>query len=226
MTTIITEQRRWRVLGGSRANLYGQVGLRLVDELTGVAPLGRVRSKLYISDGSGGWRLTGIKAITTASGVLAYPKLERRAVVAGQLARSYRVQIEAEFYRPFYRASSDGIEFDVFPYNDENPPQTITQMARDVTLVPATNYPFPSHIPVFRGVVMHAGATVVDAEVRVSLIERVVTDERGAFSLPVRWKAQNVPFSIDAIDNRTGRTGSIPVKIPNDLGKNKIIPIS
>ena len=127
MTTIITQQHTWRVLDGSRTNLYGQIGFRLIDELTGVGPMGRVQSKLFISDGIGGWRLTKIKAIATASGILAYPKLERHALVAGLPARSYRAQIEAEFYRPYYRATADGIKFDVFPYNDENPPQFLAQ---------------------------------------------------------------------------------------------------
>ncbi len=226
MTTIVTQQQTWRVLDGARTNLYGQVGFRLIDELTGFGPVGRVQSKLFIKDGSGAWQLTKIRAIVTASGVLAYPKLERHAFVAGLQPRDYRAQIEAEFYRPFYRAKADGIDFKVFPYNDENPPQFLSQQqAFDVQLVPATNYPFSSHIPIIRGVVKHAGAPVVDVEVSVGMVERVITDERGTFSLPVRWQPSNVLFQIDALDHRTGHTGSTQVKIPRDLGKNITINI-
>jgi hypothetical protein len=228
MTTITTDARKWRLIDGSRRRLFSQIGLRLIDELTSKGPLGQVRSRLSISDGLGGWIATEIRPIKTASGILAYPELEGpKAQVAGQPARRYRVQIEAQFYRPIYRTTADGIEFDIFPWNDENSPQTVNpNQPIDVKLAPATNYPFPSHVPVVRGVVLDAGKPVGDVEVIGSNVERVVTDERGSFSLPIRSKPNNVPFPIDAIDHRTTKTGNTPVTLPDDLGKNKTINIS
>lgn len=227
MTVIVTQQQRWRVIDGARTATYGQLGLQPVDELTGGAPFGRIQATLYISDGIGGWSLTDIKPATTSRGILAYPKLERRGVAAGQPARKYRVQLEAEFYRPVYRAQIDGLEFDVFPYNDAIAPQFASQQrAVEVKLAPATNYPFPSHVPVIRGLVTHVGIPVPDVEVAVSNVERVLTDERGAFSLPVRWKPNNAQFPIDAMNHRTGHSGTLQVKLPLALGKNQIINIS
>jgi hypothetical protein len=135
--------RTWRTLLGERLELYSPIGLRLIDAFTGAAPIGQIRPFLDVSDGSGGWRPTEIKAVRTPSHVLIYPGLERRAEVIGQPPRRYRVQIEAEGYRPFYRMTLEGrrfngppfyretatgIEFDAFPYNDMTPPQfTITE---------------------------------------------------------------------------------------------------
>ena len=228
MTTIVTETRTWRVIDGARRKLYGQIGLRLIDELTGRGPLGRVSSNLFIENGAGGWRKTNIKPVLTSRGVLAFTRLESPvSLVVGQPARRYRVQIEAEFYRPFYRITANGIEFDVFPYNDDHAPQSLDpQQPMEVKLTPATNYPFPSHVPVIRGVARAAGAPVTDAEVSCSNVERVVTDERGNFSLPVRNKPNNTSFDIDATDHRTNKTGKKPVKLPDDLGKNLTINIS
>jgi len=228
MTSFITKERSWRVLDGSRRRLFGQVGLRLIDELTGRGPVGRINSRLFVEDGSGGWRKTDIAPVTTSGGVLAFPALEsHRAIVSGEPARRYRVQIDAEFYRPFYRRKFDGLEFDVFPYNDDKPPQTLDPLQPiEVKLAPATNYPFPSHVPVVRGVVKAAGEQVTDAEVFCSNVERVVTDERGTFSLPVRNKPNNTLFLVDAIDHRTNKSGNKQIKLPDALGKSLTIDIT
>ena len=91
MTTIVTETRTWRVIDGARRKLYGQIGLRLIDELTGRGPLGRVSSNLFIENGAGGWRKTNIKPVLTSRGVLAFTRLESPvSLVVGQPARRYR----------------------------------------------------------------------------------------------------------------------------------------
>ena len=228
MTIFVTPKRTWRVIAGARRKLYAQIGLTLIDELTGRAPVGRISSHLYIDDGQGGWRETNLKPVVTSRGALAFPEVEsHRPLVAGQPARQYRVQIEAEFYRPFYRTTADGIDLNIFPYNDDQGPLTIDpQQPVSVKLAPATNYPFPSHVTVIRGVVKAAGVPVADAEVSCSNVERVVTDERGNFGLPIRNKPKNTPFPIDATDHRTNKTGNTSVKIPNDVGKNVTINIS
>jgi hypothetical protein len=239
---------RWRLLPGEPIELYSPVGLRLIDDFTGGPPVGWVRARLELHNGSGGWQVTDIKARSTLSNILAYPGLERHADVVGQLPRRYRVQLEAEFYRPvyrmipagpvlgppYYRETADGIEFDAFPYNDAYPPtdytvnqpQAITLQAREVELAPAVNYPFPTHVRILRGNVVDASnEPVVDAEVRRGNIERVSSGEHGAFALPLRWTPKEASVSIDAIDHHTGRTGSITITLPQALGRSQTITV-
>lgn len=226
--------RTWRILPDERTELYSPTGLRLIDGFTGLAPFGWVRPSLDVSDGGGVWRSTEIKAVRTLSNVLIYPGLERRADVVGQPPRQYRVRLKAEFYRPWYHlvpgGTFDGIEFDAFPYNDTNSPQVITANALDVTLAPAANYPFPTHVLVLRGIVVDPSQNpVVDAEVNWKNKEQVLTDERGEFGLPLRLTAENErtdPQDIDATDHRTVRTGTIPIQLPQALRSSQRITIS
>ena len=215
-----------RIVLGEVTELYSPIGVRPMDGMTGLGPLGKIRVMLDTSDSSAGWRTTGIQAILTPSGVIGYPALERHAEVAAQPPRRYRIRLEADLYRPFYRANSEGLEFDAYPYNDDNPPAVIVSQAQNVFLAPSTNYPFPTHVDVLRGnVVDSIGGAVVDAMVTEGARERVLTDERGAFALPLRWVQRNLPVAINAEDQRTGRTGLITVTIPADLGKNHTITV-
>lgn len=218
---------KFQVLAGESAMLYSPIGLRLVDEFTGDGPVGRVRAFLDRRDAAGVWRATDIAPVKTPGGVLVYSGLERRREVAGQPARRYRVRLEADFYRAFYRSQFDGVEFDAFPYNDTAPPATIAAMPQDELLVPSSAYPFPTHVRVLRGAVVDAAASpVADVIVSHGGLERVLTDERGEFALPLRWASEGVPLPIDAIDQRTGRTGMRPVTLPQDLGTNQEITIT
>jgi hypothetical protein len=240
---------RWSVLPDERIELYSPIGLRLIDDLTGVSPIGWVRAQLELHDDSGNWRATDIETKSTLSGILAYPRLERHAEVVGRPPRRYRVKLEAEFYRPvyrmipagpvlgppYYRETANGIEFDAFPYNDAypptdytvNPPQEIKPQAREVKLAPAVNYPFPTHVRILRGNVVDAtNAPVVDAEVRRGNTERGSSGEHGAFALPLRWTPNGVSIPIDAINHRTGQTGTINITLPQALGRNQTITVS
>jgi len=213
----------WRPLPGEELLLYSPVGLRLVDDLTGQAPFGPLRVFLDLQDGPD-WRPTPLRPVITASSVITYPGLGRSAD-ASLPAQRYRVRLEADFYRPGYRSAGDGIEFDAPRYNDSNPPVPLTTAAIAAALLPSSTYPFPSHIPVLHGVVEDGGGQpVADALVQEGLRERVLTDERGAFSLPLRWVAPGVATLIDAVD-RTGRTGSISVTLPADLAMSQTITV-
>jgi hypothetical protein len=216
--------RVWRLLPGERSELYSPIGLRLLDEMTGEAPLGRTEAFLDLQDGTA-WKPTEVAAVRTPGGVVAYPGLERRADASGP-ARRYRVRIAAELYRPLYRISDDGIVFDAFPWNDTNPPQSTALYPQDVKLAPAPSYPFPSHVPVLRGVVVAAASQepVADAEVVYANLERVLSDERGEFALPLRFAPLAMPITIDAL--RGVRQGSINVTLPGALGKSQTISIS
>jgi hypothetical protein len=218
---------RWATIPLDVTHLYSPVGLRLVDELTGGSPLGNVSATLDVLEMDGSWRQTDIREVRTPSNVVAYPGLERHADVTGLKPQQYRVRLEAEFYVPFYRANSNGISFTAHPYNDTNPPAVIVGMAIDTLLLPGPNYPFVTHIPVLRGLVIDtARKPVLDAYVTQSNNERTLTDSRGTFALPLRWAQLNVRISIDATDQRTGRHGSIQIRLPDSLRQSQTIPIS
>jgi len=222
--------RTWRVQPGERSELYSPIGLRLLDEMTGARPIGRVQAFLDVRDGAG-WRATDIREVRTPGGVVAYPGLERRADVTGP-PRRYRVRLTADFYRPFYPTTPfDGFRFTAFPWNDTNPPRRIPRLPANVRLAPSPGYPFPTFVPVLRGrVVDVAGDPVADAEVRflrvLQVLARVLSDDRGEFALPLQLAAFGESLTIATVHNLTGQTGQINVILPDDLGKSQTITIS
>jgi len=206
--------------------LYSPVGLRLLDELTSEAPIGNVQAALDILDPNGTWRQTDISDARTPSDVVTYPGLERHHDITGLQPRQYRVRLSADYYIPYYQGSQDGITFTASPYSDTQPPANVVVIATDTPLLPATNYPFATYIPVLRGVVVDpANQPVPNVFVTQGNLERVLTDSRGTFALPLRWVAPNTPVPVDASDQRTGRTGSIQIQIPASLGTNQTISI-
>src|SRR5215470_16398606 len=206
---------RRRDLPGEVIELYSPVGLLPVDAFSGTAPIGRLSALLDARDESGNWRETDIEEVRTPGEMITYPGLGRSAEVLSRPERFFRVRIEAEFYQPFYRLDSDGIEFSAHPYNDANPPEDypknpedfpdyLKRVLKKVFLAPAPNYPFPDHIPVLRGVVIDKETLepVVDVEVAWGNKEktlttgppgaiddkkkRVLTVTKGVFALPLR----------------------------------------
>jgi len=207
--------------------LYSPVGLRLLDELTNQPPLGTVRATLDKLDANGKWLPTDIPGVLTPSAVVSYPGLERHAVVTGLTFQTYRVRLNADLYIPYYLTNADGIQFKAYPYNDDNPPAVIAKVPIDTPLLPAPHYPFASHIPLLRGVVVDAaGDPVPNAYVTQSNNERALTDNRGEFALPLRWVKANTAVPIDATDQRTGRTGTISIQLPGALNNSQTISIS
>jgi hypothetical protein len=165
----------------------------------------------------------------TMSGVLAFLGLGRSAAVLGMSPLHYRAVIEAEYYRPFYAAKSDGKEFDVFPFNDDNPPAKLVTLPQDLVLVPAPTYPFPANLRVLRGRVQDNNSRpVANTEVSLGNTERVLSDENGEFALPLRLSPKTGSIKIDATDHRTVpvRQGDITINLPADLGKINPITIT
>jgi hypothetical protein len=202
------------------------VGLRLIDDLTGASPLGEITCILFIEDPPGQYRPTDLRAVRGAGGLLVFPGLGRSRETSAA-PRRYRAAISATFYRPFYAAQQDGIDFTAPPFNDDQPPAQPVGVPQDVVLVPSTAYPFPPYLRVLRGVVRDAGGTAaVNAEVSRGNAERVLSDERGCYALPLRHDPNNVAISIDAIDHRSGRQGQIQVTLPDDLGTNQPIIVN
>jgi hypothetical protein len=217
----------WTPIAGERRMLYSPVGLRLVDDLTGQAPSGPVRAELDEQDAGGGWHATGIPTVRSLGDVLLYPGLGRSSHVAAQPVRHFRVRLISDLYVPDYLAVEDGIEFDAHPYDDETPPAVLPANPEDVFLLPSTSYPFPGHIRVLRGMVRDAlNNPVAYAQVTEGPRERVLTDSRGGFALPLRWPPIVIVLQIDAVDNRTGRSGQINVTLPGDLSQGSTIIIT
>lgn len=217
----------FQILPSERHRLYSSIGLRLIDDFLGSEPIGRITPFLDLLDGSGLWQETEIKAVKNLSGIFTYPALGLRGQLAGQPVLKYRVRIKSKYYYPFYRLNSDGIEFDVFPYNHSHPPQNIPSIPRTEVLLPAPNYPYSSHLRVLRGFVEDStGNRILDTLVTEGNRERVITDGRGEFVLPLRWPNKVGPIVIDAVNQKTGETGQISVSLPNDLGKGHKITIS
>jgi hypothetical protein len=215
-----------RPLLGAAMRLRSPVGLQLIDDFTKEPPLGRIVPHLDESVGAT-FVETPIRGVITSSSVLVYPGLGRQAEVALQPPKTFRVRVDAELYRPFYRAVSDGIVFNVPPYNDAEPTNAPPPTFGQLILLPAFRYQYPAHVPVLRGeVIDNQLRPVADALVIDQLFgERTLTDERGAFSLPLRQLGPGVPDTI-TVSDRLARTGSLPVTLPGALASGVLIPIA
>lgn len=214
----------WREVRSEHGALYSPIGLRLVDDFTGQAPLGRVRARLDRQASPGVWATTELKSVLTPSSVLTWPGLGRAQEPASALTRRYRARIEAEQYRPAYLQNADGVEFDAPPWDDQNPPSPLTTGPADLYLLTAPVYAFPTWVRVLHGVVEDAsGGPVANVLVSQATAERTLTDERGAFSLALRWATSGL--AVDALDVRTGRTGSHVLVLPSDLQSSLTLTI-
>jgi len=217
---------QFAVISGERQELVTPIALRLIDGFTGGDPVGRVNVTIEVEAGPGVWRPLEVKPVVSASGLIAFPQLDRVADVASAPARKYRLLVTADFYRPLYDPLKNAVEFDGFPYNDENVPSSYAKQVTQLILIPSPTYPFPSHVPVLRGVVQFGARPVPGAIVTEGPRETALSDDRGEFALPLRWVAPNTPTPIDAEDKATGRTGTILVMIPMALGINQTITIT
>ena len=217
----------WLAIPNEELALYSPIGLKLIDDFTGRVPYGSVKALLDFQDQSGDWHEAERSSVRTPSEIVTYPGLGRSAHVAVQPVFRYRVRIDAQYYRADYLKNADGVEFDVHPWDDSTPPAVVPNAPQDLILYPATQYPFSAHIRVLRGVVVdNVGTRIPNVEVTESILERTLTDERGMFSLPLRWPALNAVLQIDALDHRTGRNGQINITLPGDLDVGHSITIT
>jgi hypothetical protein len=217
----------WQPVAAERLMLYSPIGLHLIDDFTGQPPIGALRIMLDRQLASGEWEPSGIDAVRTPGDVIIYPGLGRSAHAATQPASHYRVRIEAPHYRADYLTTDAGIEFDADPYDDSTPPAAIPQMPQRIFLLPAPSYPFQTHVRLVRGVLRDASnQPVANAEVTEGINERVLSDERGGFALPLRWSPLSGAVQIDALDHRTGASGQISLTLPADLTGGHIITLN
>ena len=210
-----------------RTELFSPIGLLPVDDITGRHPVGALRAFLDARQANGSWRQTDLRPKITRGGVIAYPALGRKRQPLTQPPRRFRVRVEADHYIAAYRRDQDGIEFDAFPYDDNNPPQNAPGMPDPLVLMPGPTYPFPGHLLVLRGVVVDAaGAPVRDAELSIGTTRRALSDARGTFALCAPRPTAPTVIQVDAADLRTGRVGGLAVQFPQGLVANIQIAIS
>jgi hypothetical protein len=195
---------------------YSQISLRLVDEFVGGPALYPVDARLSFQDGAGNWQRLDIRPVPSPSGNLLYPGLGRSANVAVAPVVRHRVEVTSDFYRAEYLRTVDALEFDVHPWDDTQPPAVLPKLPHTVLLLPSTSYPHA--VRTVRGRTLDTnGDPIANVEVTQGMAERVLSDERGVFALPLRWAAFNGPIVIDAVDNRTGRTSQLTLTLPQDL---------
>jgi hypothetical protein len=210
----------WTGLDQERWMLYSGFGMRVLDDFTGLPPIYPVFAQLQAQDNVGNWQTLDIDAVVTPTGVISYPALGRSAHAATQPQQQYRTRLYSDFYRPDYLINADGIPFVVHPYDDENPPANSPAIPQTVMLMPANGYAYPGHVRLVHGVVLdNANQPVANAEISEGVRERVLSDERGVFTLPLRWPAINAAVVLDAVDHRTGRTDQININLPGDLSQ-------
>jgi hypothetical protein len=204
------------VIPSERTITYSQISLRLVDEFMAGPSLYPVEARLSVQDSAGIWQRLETRPVPSPSGTLLFPGLGRSANVAVAPIVRHRVELTSDFYRPEYLRTVDALEFDVHPYDDSQPPAVLPNLPHTVLLLPSANYPHAART--VRGRTLDTnGDPVANVEVTQGAAERVLSDERGVFTLPLRWVAFSGLVVIDAVDNRTGRTGQIMLTLPQDL---------
>lgn len=223
----------WRILEDERTLLFTPAAFHLTDAFTAGAPVGEVRLRLEARTPAGTWEETDVEPVVTASSVVIFPGLGLTAEPWAAPPRRYRLVIESRSYRPDYRRASDGIEFDAPPFNHTNPPAALPLLT-EVELHPSTAYPYPHHVPLLDVLVTDrtTGSFVPDVVVESVVVvrsrtkrESALTDDRGWCRLPLRWMPAGQPITIRATDERTNRTQSRVVTLPQALGQPLVFAV-
>lgn len=215
----------WRVIEAERRTAYCPIALELRDEFTGGPALGDIRLELDVKQGTS-WAPSQRGATRTPGGLFVFTGLGHSADPAALPSYRVRVRISASHYRPEYRTIVDGLEFDVATYNDTVPPAVLPLMPEIVLMLPSSSYPFGGHIRVLRGRILDSlGDPVADALIEADGVERVVSDDRGGFCLPLRWQATAAIVAVTVDHPRSGRNAAINFILPADLSGNHDITV-
>ncbi|MFI0820888.1 carboxypeptidase regulatory-like domain-containing protein [Streptomyces sp. NPDC021098] len=196
----------------------------------------------------GDWLPLDDLAVRTPSAAFAYPGLGRCGEPWAAAPRLHRARFAAAGYQPLYPADGQpfsaglvGVEFWVHPYGDTHPPAVAAE-PRLVRLLPGASFRYPPGVRTVHGAVVDtataepvAGA-LVEAEGRTSRDltpwhERTLTDAMGAFRLALRWEGEKAgehaveeTFHLRATE-RPGRSGSLVVRLPQDIERRHVIEI-
>lgn len=218
----------WQIDNDERSVEVFPVWFRLIDDVTGRAPITPVTVHLDIRDGTD-WTQLDDRATITSAGMVTFLGMERRRPVAGLPSRRYRVRVEGDHYRPLYRQLASGVEFQTVPKEESAPPP----LPQDLVLLPSITYPLPPHVRTVRGLVRDQADSPVEDVIVSNRVQigttfrtaRTLTDERGAFTLALRWVRSGTTATVNAIDRRTQRLGTITVAVPTDLQHSNLITI-
>jgi hypothetical protein len=215
---------QWRIISTARRVTFCPVALDLRDEFTGRGAFGPISLRLDRQIGPD-WAPTDLQPARNSGGVFLYTGLGRMFDPAALPGFRIRVRIEAEYYRPAFGTTDDGIEFDVPTYNDTVPPLVSPLVPEVVLMLPTTGYPFGGHMRRIHGRVLDpGGAPLADATVEADGVERVITDERGAFTLPLRW--QTATANVNVAHLRSGQGAAQIFNLPADLTGNHDITVT
>lgn len=216
----------WQVIAADRRTMYCPIALELRDEFAGILAFGKIRLALEYQNGTL-WTPSGTEPVLNNSGIFVYPGLGRAIDPAALPGFRVRVRIEADFYRAAYVTTDDAIEFDIPTYNDAVPPAVSPLMPEVVLMLPNSAYPFSDHVRLIHGRVLDAGGDpVADAMVQADGVERVITGENGAFSLPLRWQTVTANVNIQVDHPRSGLGAAVVLTLPAALNGNQDITVT
>ena len=216
----------WQVISTARRVTYCPIALALRDEFSGGGPLSTPQLLLDRLVGTS-WQATGIAPVLTSGGIFGWPGLGRSPDPAVASPAHVRVRIALAHQIALYQSTDDGLEFDIPPYNDAQPPAATMLMPQIVLLVPGPSYPFSPGLRVLRGRVLDAGGQPVsDATIVADGIERAMSGTSGGFSLPLRWQQLSGNVAIDVTHPRSGMAASVQATLPGDLAQSFDITVS
>ena len=209
----------WRRITGGTV-MPAPVAVRPVDDFSAGAPalpVAFVLDRLAATS----WTETGLEPVRTLSGVFAWPGLGRVPDAALAPAEQYRVRFSdpagLAHYRAAYGFSLDGLVFTVAPWSLAQPPASAPLQPETVFLYPGAAYPFASNIAVLRGRTVTLGGDPLADSLVASGTDRVLSDPRGAFALPIRLTAAVTTISVTADHARTGTSNAVTIAVPAGL---------
>jgi len=214
--------RHWRRSSGPALRYVASKAFRLVDDFTASPPHHPVAFILEEPRSSGRlWAAAEVTPARSAGGILAFAGLGLATDPAAQPVRRYRLRFLDDppraIYRPAFRATLETLEFDVPTYSHTVPPANEAGSPELIALLPGASYPFPRHLPVLHGTVHDATGPVADVQVSATN-DHVLSDERGAFALPLRLTSPAASVLVLAEHLPTSRSTSATVPLPNGLG--------
>lgn len=208
----------WRPRPDLRLRMVASRAFALVDDFASAPPLVPVPFILEeLRQPPSGWAETGRAALRGSGGMLAFAGLGLAIDPASTPLRRFRLRLVEDppraVYRPAFRFERDALEFELPTYNHAVPPADLPEAPEPVFLYPGAAYPFPRHLTVLRGTVRDAAGPVADVRISTGS-DHVLSDERGAFSLPVRIGQPVNMVVLDCEHRRSSRSFAAAVALP------------
>jgi hypothetical protein len=199
------------------------LAIQLTDAMTKLPPDDpSLEVSLEKVDFDGSWHPVLATPIPVPGGVIAFRNLERRRRAVGATAQLYRLTVHSDRYLPDYLRTTDAVTvliqpFDLLTVPPPSPPPYVA-----VTLCPRPDYPFPS-VPLVLGQVLEASdqAPVTNALVFGGIGRFTVTDDRGAYALPLPGAPFATPIAI-GVQDRRNRQATQNVSFTSNVSKQSL----